>query len=98
MNQHSIVTREEWLTARIALLAREKEMTQLRDDVTAERQRLPWVRIDKPYVFDGPSGQVTLSELFDNRSQLFLKHFMMGPGAEHQCVGCSLQVDHVEGL
>jgi len=98
MNLHSIVSREEWLNARMSLLAKEKEITDLRDVVTAERHRLPWVRVDKAYMFDGPSGQVTLSALFDGRSQLFLKHFMMGPGATHQCVGCSLHVDHVEGL
>lgn len=70
MNRHSIVSREEWLNARISLLAKEKEITDLRDVVTAERHRLPWVRVDKTYVFDGPSGQVTLSALFDGRSRL----------------------------
>ena len=58
----------------------------------------PWVKIEKTYVFDGPDGKVTLAELFDGRSQLFIKHFMMGPGAQTQCVGCSFKVDHIEGI
>jgi predicted dithiol-disulfide oxidoreductase (DUF899 family) len=98
MEPHSIVSREQWREARIALLAKEKEMTRLRDALAAERRSLPWVRIEKEYVFDGPFGAVTLVDLFNGRSQLFIKHFMMGPAAAHQCVGCSLEVDHVEGL
>lgn len=98
MEAHEVVSREEWLRARRALLAKEKEMTRVQDALAAERRNLPWVRVEKDYVFDGPAGQVTLSDLFDGRSQLFIKHFMMGPGAQHQCVGCSLEVDHVEGL
>jgi predicted dithiol-disulfide oxidoreductase (DUF899 family) len=70
----------------------------LRDQLTAERRALPWVAVEKEYVFDGPSGKVTLDELFDGRSQLFIKHFMMGPGQKQQCVGCSFEVDHVEGI
>lgn len=98
MPDHVVVGREAWLQARRALLAREKELTRLRDAVAAERLKLPWVEVDKAYVFDGPDGEVTLSDLFEGRSQLFIKHFMMGPGVQHQCVGCSLEVDHVEGL
>lgn len=98
MQDHAIVSREAWLEARRALLAKEKELTRLKDALAAERLELPWVEVTKAYVFDGPSGEVTLSDLFDGRSQLFIKHFMMGPGAHHQCVGCSLEVDHVEGL
>jgi len=75
-----IVSREEWLEARTALLAKEKELTHLRDRLAAERRELPWVRVEKQYVFDAPRGQVTLADLFDGRSQLFVKHFMMGPG------------------
>jgi predicted dithiol-disulfide oxidoreductase (DUF899 family) len=93
-----IVSREEWLEARKALLVKEKELTRLRDRQAAERRALPWVRVDKPYVFDGPQGPVTLADLFDGRSQLFVKHFMMAPGQKEQCVGCSLEVDHLEGL
>jgi predicted dithiol-disulfide oxidoreductase (DUF899 family) len=95
---HVVASREQWLKARTALLAKEKELTRQHDALAAERSALPWVRIEKEYVFEGPSGPVTLADLFDGRSQLFIKHFMMGPGAAHQCVGCSLQVDHVEGL
>jgi predicted dithiol-disulfide oxidoreductase (DUF899 family) len=95
---HKIVSKAEWLVARKDLLKREKELTHLRDEISRHRRELPWVKVEKEYVFDAPEGKVTLTELFDGRSQLFIKHFMMGPGAAHQCVGCSLEVDHVEGL
>jgi predicted dithiol-disulfide oxidoreductase (DUF899 family) len=95
---HRVVSREEWLEARTALLAKEKEFSRLRDRLGAERRALPWVRIEKEYIFDAPQGTVTLADLFDGRSQLFLKHFMMRPGQVIQCVGCSLEVDHIEGL
>src|SRR3984893_11757375 len=98
MEPHAIASRKEWLEARTALLAKEKQMTRLRDVISAERLALPWVRIEKDYVFDGPDGKLTLADLFQGRSQLYIKHFMMGPGAQHQCVGCSLEVDHVEGI
>jgi predicted dithiol-disulfide oxidoreductase (DUF899 family) len=98
VNAHQIVTKSEWIEARRALLAKEKELTRLRDRLAEEQRALPWIKIEKSYIFDGPEGEVTLSELFDGRSQLFLKHFMMGPGAQTQCVGCSLQVDHIEGI
>jgi predicted dithiol-disulfide oxidoreductase (DUF899 family) len=96
--QHQVVSPAEWFKARVALLEREKALTRHRDEVSAERLALPWVRVDKAYVFDGPNGKLTLSDLFQGRSQLYIKHFMMAPGAEHQCVGCSLEVDHVEGI
>jgi len=95
---HEVVSRSEWLIARKDLLEREKELTRLRDQVAAERRALPWVKIEKEYTFDGPEGEVTLAELFDGRSQLFIKHFMMAPGQQTQCVGCSLEVDHTEGI
>jgi predicted dithiol-disulfide oxidoreductase (DUF899 family) len=98
MQSHPIVTKQDWIEARRALLAKEKELTRLRDRLAAERRALPWVKIEKSYVFDGPAGPVTLAELFGGRSQLYLKHFMMGPGAVTQCVGCSFEVDHVEGI
>jgi predicted dithiol-disulfide oxidoreductase (DUF899 family) len=98
MNHNPIVSRDEWLTARKLLLTKEKEHTRARDELNQQRRKLPWVRVEKEYVFDAPTGKITLAELFDGRSQLFVKHFMMGPGAMHQCVGCSLEVDHVEGL
>jgi predicted dithiol-disulfide oxidoreductase (DUF899 family) len=93
-----IASREEWRAARIALLAKEKELTAMKDRLAAERRSLPWVRVDKDYVFDGPLGPVTLSQLFEGRSQLFIKHFMKGPGQAQQCVGCSLEVDHLAGI
>jgi predicted dithiol-disulfide oxidoreductase (DUF899 family) len=96
--EHRIATRDQWIAARKLLLAKEKEHTSARDELNRQRRDLPWVRVEKEYVFDTPTGKVTLAELFDGRSQLFVKHFMMGPGATHQCVGCSLAVDHVEGL
>jgi predicted dithiol-disulfide oxidoreductase (DUF899 family) len=95
---HPVVSRSEWLEARTALLAKEKAFTKLRDQMSAEQRALPWVRIEKEYVFDSPSGKVTLAQLFNGRSQLFVKHFMMGPGQTRQCVGCSFEVDHVEGI
>jgi predicted dithiol-disulfide oxidoreductase (DUF899 family) len=98
MDTAKVVSREEWLRARKALMAKEKEFTRHRDQLTAERRALPWVRVDKEYVFDAPQGKVTLADLFDGRSQLFVKHFMLGPGQETQCVGCSLEVDHIDGL
>jgi len=98
VDPHRIVAKTEWIEARRGLLAKEKELTRLRDRLAEERRALPWVKIEKTYVFDGPDGKVTLTELFDGRSQLFIKHFMMGPGAQTQCVGCSFQVDHIEGI
>jgi predicted dithiol-disulfide oxidoreductase (DUF899 family) len=98
LSDHEVVSREEWLIARRDLLKREKELTRLRDQLAAERRALPWVKMDKEYVFDAPEGEMTLAELFDGRSQLFIKHFMMAPGQLTQCVGCSLEVDHVDGI
>src|SRR5262245_25183306 len=93
---HEIVSREEWEKARAALLPEEKALTHARDRVAAARRALPWVRVEKSYSFDSPEGRVTLGDLFDGRSQLIVKHFMMGPGQQHQCVGCTFEVDHVE--
>ncbi len=98
MRGHKVVSREEWITARKELLSKEKELTRLRDQLAAERRVLPWMKIEKEYSFDAPEGKVTLAGLFDGRSQLFIKHFMMGPGQVGQCVGCSLEVDHMEGV
>jgi predicted dithiol-disulfide oxidoreductase (DUF899 family) len=95
---HTVVSREEWLKARLALLANEKELTRRRDRLAAERRALPWVRVTKPYAFDAPEGRVTLSDLFAGRSQLFVKHFMLAPGQRALCVGCALEVDHLEGI
>jgi predicted dithiol-disulfide oxidoreductase (DUF899 family) len=97
MERPRVVSRAEWLAARQELLSKEKELTRLRDRLSAERRRLPWVKIDKTYVFDGPHGEETLSDLFDGRSQLIVKHFMFGPGWKDGCVGCSFEVDHIGG-
>src|SRR3984957_10403099 len=98
LTSHPIVSRSEWLEGRKAFLAKEKEFPKFPDQLNAEQRALPWVRIEKEYVFDGPSGKITLAQLFGGRSQLFIKHFMMGPGQTRQCVGCSFEVDHVQGL
>ena len=92
---HAIVSREEWEQARKQLLVKEKALTRFRDALAAERRALPWVRVEKSYVFASPSGPVTLSDLFAGKSQLFVKHFMLGPGQVGQCVGCSIEVDHL---
>jgi predicted dithiol-disulfide oxidoreductase (DUF899 family) len=95
--QHQTVAREKWIAARKAHLAREKELTKLRDEVMAERRALPWVKIEKNYVFDTPQGKRTLSELFDGRNQLIVQHFMFGPDWEEGCTGCSFGADHIDG-
>ena len=77
---HSVVSRDEWIAERRMLLAREKELTRLRDQIAHERRALSWVRIDKNYVFDAPEGRRTLAELFEGRRQLLVQHFMFGPG------------------
>ena len=84
-----VVSREEWLTERKALLAREKELTRASDELARQRRALPWVRVEKEYAFEGPKGRETLAQLFDGRSQLIVYHFMLGPGWKEGCVGCS---------
>ncbi len=95
--QHPVVTREEWLAARKSHLRNEKALTRLRDIVAAERRTLPWVKVEKEYVFDTPQGKRTLAGLFDGRSQLIVHHFMFGPDWEAGCPSCSLEADHAEG-
>jgi predicted dithiol-disulfide oxidoreductase (DUF899 family) len=95
--QHQIVSREEWLAARRQHLSEEKEFTRLRDRLSAARRELPWVRVEKDYVFDTPDGKATLAELFDGRSQLMVYHFMFGPGWEQGCPSCSFLSDHIDG-
>lgn len=97
MEPHEVVSREQWLAARTALLVREKELTRARDRLNAERRALPWVKVEKTYSFDAPQGRVTLSDLFDGRSQLVINHFMFGPGWSEGCVGCSFGADHTDG-
>jgi predicted dithiol-disulfide oxidoreductase (DUF899 family) len=95
---HRVVSREEWIAERKTLLAREKELTRLRDRIAAERRALPWVRIDKNYVFDAPEGPRTLAELFEGRRQLLVQHFMFAPGWEQGCPSCSFMADHTDGM
>ena len=97
MERPRIVSRDEWLAERRQHLANEKRLTRLYDQLAAERRRLPWVKLEKSYVFDGPNGQESLSDLFGDRSQLIVNHFMLGPGWQQGCVGCSFGADHVEG-
>ena len=97
MNGPKIVSRDEWLAARKAHLRNEKALTRLRDLVSAERRRLPWVRVEKAYVFEAPEGRLTLADLFGGNSQLIVHHFMFGPGWQAGCKSCSLVADHAEG-
>jgi predicted dithiol-disulfide oxidoreductase (DUF899 family) len=92
-----VVRREDWLRARKELLAQEKQLTRQRDEIDRSRRELPWVKVEKNYVFDGPDGKETLGELFRGRSQLIVSHFMFGPGWKEGCVGCSFRSDHVDG-
>lgn len=94
--QHRVASREEWLDARRALLARERDMTHRLDALRAERRRLPWVRVEKKYRFDGPEGRCSLGDLFGGRGQLAIYHFMLAPDSDHVCPGCSFTVDHVD--
>jgi predicted dithiol-disulfide oxidoreductase (DUF899 family) len=95
---HQVVSKDRWLAERKALLAREKELTRLRDQVARERRALPWVRIEKDYVFATPEGRRTLAELFEGRRQLLVQHFMLGPGWEQGCPSCSFMADHTDGM
>lgn len=94
---HEIVSPEEWLLARKNLLAKEKELTRLRDELSRQRREMPWEKVEKRYVFDGPDGQETLADLFGGRSQLIVYHFMFGPDWPEGCPSCSMVADHLEG-
>src|SRR5512146_2222029 len=96
--QHTVVSREAWLNARKEFLAKEKAFTRARDQLSAERQALPWVKIDKNYVFDTPEGKKSLADLFGNHSQLLVYHFMLGPGWAAGCPSCSYLADHFDGM
>ncbi len=91
-----IVSRDEWLSARKALLAKERALTHELDALRAERRQLPWVKVEKPYVFEGPDGEHSLADLFRGRSQLAVYHFMLAPDSEHVCNGCSFIADHID--
>lgn len=95
---HAVVSPEEWLQARRALLVKEKAHTRARDALNAERLALPWIKLDKDYAFDTETGRKTLAQLFDGRSQLMVYHFMLGPDWEAGCPGCSFMADHFDGM
>jgi predicted dithiol-disulfide oxidoreductase (DUF899 family) len=92
-----IVSPKQWLEARREFLAEEKEFSKMRDSVAAHRRNLPWVKVDKPYVFDTPGGRVSLADMFEGRSQLIVYHFMLAPGWDEGCRGCSYVSDHFDG-
>jgi predicted dithiol-disulfide oxidoreductase (DUF899 family) len=94
---HPVVSREEWVKRRKELLLKEKELTHARDRIAAERRELPWVKVDKDYVFDGPNGKVRLADLFAGKSQLVVYHFMFGPDWKEGCPSCSYVSDHLDG-
>jgi predicted dithiol-disulfide oxidoreductase (DUF899 family) len=95
---HKVVSPVEWLDARRALLDEEKAFMQKQDQFRARQRELPWIEVTRRYTFDAPEGKVSLADLFGGNSQLFVKHFMLAPEQKTQCVGCSLEVDHVAGL
>jgi predicted dithiol-disulfide oxidoreductase (DUF899 family) len=98
MEPHKTVSREEWIAARKGLMAREKELTQAREAVSRERRELPWVRVDKDYVFDGANGRITLGDLFKGRPQLVVQHVMFAPEWDAACKSCSFWVDGLDRM
>lgn len=98
LERHPVVSEEEWMKQRLALMEKEKQYMRMGDELSAELRALPWVKVEKSYTFTSPEGDLTLGDLFKQHSQLFLKHFMMEPKQEWQCQGCSLESDHVDGL
>jgi|SRR5271155_460162 len=94
--QHKVVPHSEWITSRKELLAKEKEFTRLRDEISRQRRELPWEKIEKKYVFDGPNGKESLSDLFGGRSQLAVYHFMLGAGWKEGCPSCSFIADQFD--
>ena len=98
MLEHKVVSREQWLDSRKALLAKEKEFTRLRDELSAQRRDLPWVNIEKEYIFDTPEGKQSLAELFSDKNQLMIYHFMLGPDWEEGCPSCSFWADNFNGI
>jgi predicted dithiol-disulfide oxidoreductase (DUF899 family) len=98
MVQHKVVSPDEWTEARKRFLAKEKEFTKLRDELSRERRELPWVGVDKPYVFDGPNGKETLGDLFAGHHQLIVQHFMFDPSWDAACKSCSFWADGFDGF
>src|SRR5580704_15156618 len=97
MQPHKIVSHDEWVAARKAYLLEEKAFSRARDELSKKRRELPWEKVEKTYVFDGPNGKATLADLFGDKSQLIIYHFMLGPGWEAGCPSCSLIADHFDG-
>jgi predicted dithiol-disulfide oxidoreductase (DUF899 family) len=97
MQPNPIVSEQQWVAARKRLLDKEKQLTKLREELSAERRALPWVEVTKRYEFEGPDGIESLTDLFGGHSQLIVKHFMFGPGWAEGCVGCSFHADHMDG-
>jgi predicted dithiol-disulfide oxidoreductase (DUF899 family) len=97
IKDHPVVSPEDWLVARKAFLAKEKEFTRLRDELNRQRRELPWVKVDKTYTFDGPDGRQTLAELFGKQSQLLVYHFMFDPDWDEGCPHCSFWAEHFDG-
>jgi predicted dithiol-disulfide oxidoreductase (DUF899 family) len=95
---HKTVSHSEWVEARKQFLEKEKEFTRLRDELSCRRRELPWERVEKNYSFEGPRGKETLHDLFDNRGQLIVYHFMFGPGWSEGCPSCSYLADHFDGM
>lgn len=98
MDRHPVVAQDEWEKQRLALMEKEKQYVRAGDALASEVRALPWVEIEKAYTFTSPEGDMTLADLFKQHPQLFIKHFMMEPGQQWQCEGCSLESDHVDGL
>jgi predicted dithiol-disulfide oxidoreductase (DUF899 family) len=96
MKTPQVVSASDWTRARVALLAKEKEFTRARDALSQARRELPWERVERRYVFDGPGGEETLEQLFDGRSQLVVYHFMFGPDAKAGCKNCSFWADSID--
>jgi predicted dithiol-disulfide oxidoreductase (DUF899 family) len=96
--KHKVVSQVEWFMARKKLLAKQKKFLRLQDAMNAERRNLPWVKVTKPYVFEGPEGEMTLGDLFDGRSQLIVYHFMFTSNGEAGCPHCSLRADGFNGI
>jgi len=95
---HKVVSPKAWLAVRKKLLVHEKKFSKLRDELNQRRRNLPWVKVEKEYIFDGPDGPETLAELFDGRSQLLVYHFMFGPGWKEGCPHCSFWADHYDSV
>ena len=98
VEHHPVVSQEEWVKQRLQLMEKEKQHMRAGDELAAEVRALPWVKVEKNYLFTSPQGDLTLADLFKQHRQLFIKHFMMEPGQDWQCEGCSLALDHIDGL